>query len=358
MLDHAQAQLGQPAPAGYAWARANSFSLLQILVAAEQHEKLRDKAKQVRKTYLDVLPENLIQFEKDNTDLMDAPELSYFPLLAREKEVCILMTDDDLKKAMRAPGEPGEEFGHVFVAADWSRKPDKVEQTARSEYYPLFNQAHLAQFPVLHSRSISRLSIHSLETIARSLLPQAYVQAYMLGAASGAKEDWTTPRIQAELKGFVLPLVGHAHDDYVSYDNFSEARFSEDLLKRLFAEAEAVHGSMNDAEKAFFLRSHAASLSYASSSRMFGRELDSPEGLRVLAVAMLNHADELDPGVEGFSKDNLADYRGRLLGKGNAFTCTAILSGMLQGKLKDQMKNDKRFETIYYAALPARWSTT
>ncbi|MFM0515755.1 hypothetical protein, partial [Paraburkholderia sp. RL17-373-BIF-A] len=66
---------------------------------------------------------------------------------------------------------------------------------------------------------------------------------------------------------------------------------------------------------------------------MFGRELDSPEGLRVLAVAMLNHAGDLDPGVKGFSKDDLADYRGRLLGKGDSFTCTAVLSGMLQSEL-------------------------
>ncbi|MFM0515766.1 hypothetical protein, partial [Paraburkholderia sp. RL17-373-BIF-A] len=68
-------------------------------------------------------------------------------------------------------------------------------------------------------------------------------------------------------------------------------------------------------------------------------EENSPEGLRVLAVAMLNHADDLDAGVEGFSKAELEDYKGRLLGKGNSFTCTAILSGTLQRALQDQMQN-------------------
>ncbi|MFM0515674.1 hypothetical protein, partial [Paraburkholderia sp. RL17-373-BIF-A] len=139
---------------------------------------------------------------------MVEPELSYFPLLAREKEVCILLTRDDLKNAMRAAGEPGEEFGNVFVAADWSSRPDDVSEMARSRFYPVFAQTHLALFPVLHARSISRLSGHSLEKIVKSLLPSAYVEGYMLGGASGAKQDWTTPQTQADLKRFILPLVG------------------------------------------------------------------------------------------------------------------------------------------------------
>ncbi|MFM0515638.1 hypothetical protein, partial [Paraburkholderia sp. RL17-373-BIF-A] len=89
--------------------------------------------------------------------------LSYFPLLARDSEVCILLTPDDLKNAMRTPGEPGGEFGNVCVAVDWSRKPDNLPLDARGEFYPMFNQAHLAQFPVLHARSVSRLSRQSQE---------------------------------------------------------------------------------------------------------------------------------------------------------------------------------------------------
>ncbi|MFM0515722.1 hypothetical protein, partial [Paraburkholderia sp. RL17-373-BIF-A] len=98
----------------------------------------------------------------------------------------------------------------------------------------------------------------------RFLLPPEFVTGYMLGGASGTKQDWTTAKIQADLKRFVLPLVGHEVDDAVLPETFSEVRFSQDVLKQLFEEAEAVHGPMNRTERAFFLRSHAASLTYAS----------------------------------------------------------------------------------------------
>ncbi|MFM0515402.1 pentapeptide repeat-containing protein, partial [Paraburkholderia sp. RL17-373-BIF-A] len=346
MLDHAQTHLAQPAPGGYAWARANSFGLLQILDAAERHEELRDKAMALRKAYLKALPENLIGFVKKTANDMGESKLSYFPLLAREKEVCILLTKDDFRRGMRAPGEPGEEFCNVFVAVDWSSKPDG-SSTTDPAFYPMFNQTHLAQFPVLHAKSISRLSGRLLEKIVRSLIPPEYVEGYMLGGAGGAKQDWTTPQTQTDLKRFILPLVGHERDDHVSYEIFSEARFSEDLLEQLFTEAEAVYGAMNAAERAFFLRSLAASLSYASSSRIFGKSQDSPEGLRVLAVAVLNHAEDLDPGAKGFSKDDLENYRAKLLGRGDSYTCTAQFSGTLIEKLRDQMTNNERFETIY-----------
>ncbi|MFM0515739.1 hypothetical protein, partial [Paraburkholderia sp. RL17-373-BIF-A] len=57
----------------------------------------------------------------------------------------------------------------------------------------------------------------------------------------------------------------------------------------------------------------------------FGREQDSPVALRVLvvalrvlAVALLNHADELDPDAGGFSKNELTEYRQKLLGRETA----------------------------------------
>ncbi|MBC8643023.1 pentapeptide repeat-containing protein [Caballeronia sp. EK] len=361
MLGHAQTQLTQPEPEGYAWARENSFSLLQILDAAERHEELGERASALRETYLSVLPDKLKRFVTISSELMCEPESSYFPLLAKEMEVCILLTKDGFKNGMRAPDEPGEELSNVFVAVDWSRMPDESSGKpdelvmAKAEFHPLFNQTHLAQFRVLHAQSISRLSSQSLEKIVKAVIPSEYVEGYMIGAAGRASQKWTTPQAQVDLKRFILPLVGHDHDDFVEFKTFSNARFQKGLLEQLFAEAEAVHGALTDAEKAFFLRSHAAALSYASSSLMFGEELDSPEGLRVLAVAMLNHADDLDPNVKGFSKDELVDHKGRLLGERKLLTCTKLLSGKLQEALRDQAKNNIRLEAIYTAALPAKW---
>ncbi|MFM0515311.1 pentapeptide repeat-containing protein, partial [Paraburkholderia sp. RL17-373-BIF-A] len=347
MLDHAQTQLAQPAPRGYAWARANSFGLLQILDAAEQHEELRAKATALRQAYLDALPASLIQFVTESAKNMYAPALSYFPLLARDEEVCILLTTEDYRKGMRAPGDPGEDLGSVFVAVDWSGKGGAGT--------PPYTEAHLARFPVLHARSIARLSSQAFGNIVKCLLPPAYVERYLLGASNGAKQNWTTPQIQADLKRFIMPLMGHERDDAVRFDTLSDARVSEETLKQLLKEAEAVHGPMNNTEKAFFLRSQAAALSYASSTRLFGQEVDSPEALRALAAAMLNNADDLDPGTERFSKDGLANLKKRLLGEGETFTCSAVVSGLLRDELRNQMKNNERLEKIYNATYPVRW---
>ncbi|MFM0515386.1 pentapeptide repeat-containing protein [Paraburkholderia sp. RL17-373-BIF-A] len=355
MLDEARRQLAQPEPGGYVWARANGLSVLQILDAAERHEELRDRAKAVRQAYLNALPDSLRQFVTGTADVMYGNVLSYFPLLAKDSEVCILLTPDDFKNAMRAPWEPGGEFGNVCVAVNWSGKPDDLPLDGRGEFYPMFNQAHLAQFSVLRLKSISRLSGQLQEKLMRFLLPPKYVMEYVLGSASGTKQNWTTAKIQADLKRFVLPLVGHEVDDAVLPETFSGVRFSQDVLEQLFEEAEAVFGPMTKTEKAFFLRSHAASLTYASSSGLFGSGSNSPEGLRVLAVAMLNHAEDLDPDVKGFSKVDLADYKGRLLGKAKSYTCTAILSSDLNYALRNQMQKWDRFKMIYRAVVPAKW---
>ncbi|MFM0515255.1 pentapeptide repeat-containing protein, partial [Paraburkholderia sp. RL17-373-BIF-A] len=293
MLDHAQAQLAQPAPGGYAWARANGFGLLQILEAAGQHPELREKAMALRKHYLGVLPATLVQFAESNAQDIGEEPTYYFPLIARDREVCLLVSSDDYGNGMRAPGEPGDNLGSLYVTADWSR-----ENVPRHEAYPVYTTDHLAQFPVLQARSIARAANQALENMVKCLLPPVYVGGYLLGSSSGAKQDWTTASIQRDLKLFIMPLIGRDPDPdvIVTYGAFSDVRVSEDTLKQLFTEAEKVHGPMNDVERSFYLRTQAAALSYASSTKLFGKEVDSPEALRALAAAMLNAADDLDPG--------------------------------------------------------------
>ncbi|MBC8642025.1 hypothetical protein IAG25_34995 [Caballeronia sp. EK] len=94
----------------------------------------------------------------------------------------------------------------------------------------------------------------------KAVIPSEYVEGYMIGAAARASKKWTTPQAQADLKRFILPLVGRNHDDFVVFKEFSNARFQKGLLEQLFAEAEAVHGANDRRRKGFSLRSHAAAL--------------------------------------------------------------------------------------------------
>ncbi|MFM0515591.1 hypothetical protein, partial [Paraburkholderia sp. RL17-373-BIF-A] len=162
----------KPQPQAYEWARANSFNLLQVVDAAGKQEGLQQRAAALRQAYLDALPDRVRGFVKDSSSLMGESDLAYFPLLARDSEVCILLEDKDVKNAMRAAGQPGEEFGNVFVTVDWSRRPDEMPATERATYYPLFSSKHLAQFPVLHAMSVARGSVHSVSSIMRQVLPE------------------------------------------------------------------------------------------------------------------------------------------------------------------------------------------
>jgi hypothetical protein len=70
-----------------------------------------------------------------------------------------------------------------------------------------------------------------------------------------------------------------------------------------------------------------------SSSTIFGTESDSPQMLRYYAYALMEKAHNLDHTLIGQDKFN--DWKDRLLGTGNAFTCTALLSDMMIAHAKE-----------------------
>jgi hypothetical protein len=92
-----------------------------------------------------------------------------------------------------------------------------------------------------------------------------------------------------------------------------------------------------------------------SSSHFFGTEESSPHALRVYAASLLYKAYELNSNIfksaEKSAKQNYDEWMSQLLGVGNAFTCTAILSGKLTG----HARQDQGFRTILNGIKPPAW---
>ncbi|WP_180560533.1 pentapeptide repeat-containing protein [Arsenophonus endosymbiont of Apis mellifera] len=91
--------------------------------------------------------------------------------------------------------------------------------------------------------------------------------------------------------------------------------------------------SSTDREKAEHLLALSTVFNRYSSSTIFGTESDSPQMLRYYAYALMEKAHNLDHTLIGQDKFN--DWKDRLLGTGNAFTCTALLSDMMIAHAKE-----------------------
>ncbi|VVP59186.1 pentapeptide repeat-containing protein [Pseudomonas fluorescens] len=90
-----------------------------------------------------------------------------------------------------------------------------------------------------------------------------------------------------------------------------------------------------------------------SSSHLFGTEGESPTAVRLYASALLNEARLLDPSL--IDDDAATDWQARLLGIGDAFTCTALLSYSMDGYVKDNAQPGSPLEHVSLALYPAAW---
>lgn len=106
-------------------------------------------------------------------------------------------------------------------------------------------------------------------------------------------------------------------------------------------------GSTDEKIKSQTLLSLATVFSKYSSSSVFGTENESPQVLRDYAYALMSKANELNPEVTG---GNFNDWKNRLLGLNNAFTCTAVLSSVMI----EHAKNN--FNEVISQIIPPVWA--
>lgn len=119
----------------------------------------------------------------------------------------------------------------------------------------------------------------------------------------------------------------------------------------------AAREPLNTAETAALMLGVARVFIEYSSSHRFGREYDSPQALRVYAMALLNEVEALVPALLSSHTDSrgrpaLADWKERLQGGGNVFTCTAILSTAVKQVID---KLDAPLQKICSDVYPHAW---
>ena len=106
--------------------------------------------------------------------------------------------------------------------------------------------------------------------------------------------------------------------------------------------------SASAADKGKTLLCLAALFTKYSSSAIFGTAAESPEALRHYAYALMAKAHGLDESL--IDKGTLTDWTNRLLGLNKAFTCSAVLSGMMVGYIRRSS-----FSVVMAGIMPPAW---
>lgn len=356
-LNHIHAKLRQADATGaLAWARACSFAILQILAVAENNAArlpeeealaVRETLVAIRQDYHRLLPEPVKAIVQDFCESEGSPVTAYFPLLSPTSEVCLLMDNAHLDACMREEVTDADRQlqQEIAVIESWNATRSTVIDANR----------HLTTFEVLRALRLAQKGPLALKQAINTLLPETHRVNFWSATRGTPDKKWVNKDDQRALRRFILPLLGCAHDDDVA--KLSDVTLPTAIRDRLFEDSQLFQaGEPSDgSEKAYYLRSLATAFAYGSSARSLGDEGNSPEALRVLAVALLNSADELDPDRAGFIRQDLEDYRAKLLGIGDGFTCSAILADRLHRQLAGQQRSDARLQTILAETMPVRW---
>ncbi|HGJ5867230.1 pentapeptide repeat-containing protein [Arsenophonus nasoniae] len=116
---------------------------------------------------------------------------------------------------------------------------------------------------------------------------------------------------QQRLKEIFAHVLDLEHSYSLKNDNYNQIIKLYDLT------------TSSERNKAEHLLSLSAVFTRYSSSAIFGTELDSPLMLRYYAYALMEKAHKLDPTL--ITENTFNDWKDRLLGCNNAFTCMAAL---------------------------------
>lgn len=180
------------------------------------------------------------------------------------------------------------------------------------------------------------------------------LQPVFISATNSTKSDkkLVSPADQAVLRQILNPKLTYstATGDYSLTGEHYEA-----IIKAYGLNA------ADDVVKAKVLLSLAALFAKYSSSAIFGTEENSPEMLRRYAYALMEKAYALDAGIfkgddgndqDGNVKyvDHFVDWKNRLLGLNDAFSCTAVLTNIIVGHIRE------RFPDVLADIIPPAWN--
>ena len=163
-------------------------------------------------------------------------------------------------------------------------------------------------------------------------------------------EKLTSPEHKLQLRKIVEPHL-EEHEDEASRSS-RHMKVADTYVANVLTKAPIPCRSK--LEQGYYLLCVSAIFTNYSSSRQFGEEFDSPESLRELAAGLLDSASARLPHntVPG---GELMDLRDRLLGNGNAFTCTAVAYNRINATLRQLSQQNPQLKPIYEAIMPPTW---
>lgn len=330
-------------------ARAHGVSVMQFVFAARAEGRaphVEKLAANLERAWRDILPEALIGRLEWAEDVACEP---LFPLMGPDTEGGILVSLDYYTN--RILGKPlSGEVKDLTWEHLWACRQVPPERGDMPESYSVSQvtdvREALAPFPLLRKvfdrRNDEQNRHRLLETIGLGALTPYFVKAM---AASRSGQKLTDPVHHEVLTQCFGPHLAGEWEGAVLTDQHVEA-----LLRTYPA-----LGLANDREaKAFFLLCLSAIMTRLTSSYYFGSEFDSPQALRGYAGALLNHARQSAPDL--LRARVWDDWKARLFGLGDAFTCTAILSDMMRSELARIASHDERRRAIREALMPMAWS--
>lgn len=195
--------------------------------------------------------------------------------------------------------------------------------------FKLFNR------PYRFLLSSSRL-LKLLKTLDLGDMRQTFISAIGLHVS---KEKLVSEKDQKRLRDSFFPKLTYSSDsgDY-------------SLTNEHYQEILQAYGlsDFNNSDKAKLLLSLAVVFTKYSSRAIFGEEQASPEMLRRYAYALMEKANSLDAAV--FADENMfADWKNRLLGLDNAFSCSAVLVDIMVEHIR------ARFPEVLASIMPPAW---
>ena len=111
--------------------------------------------------------------------------------------------------------------------------------------------------------------------------------------------------------------------------------------------------------QAVLLFSLATFYTHASSSQIFGEELDSPNILRLYASGLLREAYSLAPDFFGACQEGAVpvydEWQNKLLGSNREFTCTAVLSEKMISHVDEKGLGNSTVKKIFTEIYPIAW---
>ncbi|WP_213993687.1 pentapeptide repeat-containing protein [Sodalis sp. dw_96] len=175
-----------------------------------------------------------------------------------------------------------------------------------------------------------------LETLDLGDMRKTFISAM---GAHVSKQKLVSAEDQRRLREIFSPKLMYSTDsgDYsLTNEHYQEILKVYDL------------SASNNSDKAKLLLSLAAVFTKYSSTAIFGEEQESPEMLRRYAYALMEKANSLDAEVFE-DEDMFADWKNRLLGLHNAFSCSAVLFNIMVEHIRS------RFPDVLASIMPPAW---